>query len=270
MRSYLRPLGHSPDSFLLGDLITCSLLPLALLTSILSFSSASLVYSNLCRAGLGLGLSAWLTYITDLASESTTPTRNLSIPHFGAAALTLFLFPSSTQYNTYTIYWAIICLRPLTLWLVSKFPQSFSFGEATLICQSCLLISASLVLKTLSLDHISVQSVIIQLFQELKWLVDTLLKSWTTILLLLLFWTFLVILAVGVVVLYNKQGWPVNTKTRKLFHLAVVLVYVSGMISCCLTIPSLIMFLFRFAVLSSSAIPIQHWCTHSHDLCRSC
>jgi len=116
------------------------------------------------------------------------------------------------------------------VWLVTKFPQSFSFGEATLICQSCMLVSASLVLKLFSLDQITMKSIIIQLFQDLKWTVDTLLNSASTVLFLLVFWAFLVVLAVGVVALYNRQGWPVNTKTRKIFHLAVVLVYVSGLL----------------------------------------
>ena len=235
MRSHLRCLGHSPGSLLLGDLITSSLLPLVMLSSMLPSSSVSMVYTNLCRASLGLGLSAWLTYITDLGPDSSSE-RSISLPHLGAAALTLFLFPSSTRTNTYIIYWAIICLRPFTIWLVSKFPQSFSFGEATLICQSCILVSASLLLKLFSLEEITMKAVIIQLVNDLEWLVDHLLSSSTTVILLLLFWVFLVVLSVCVVALYHQQGWIVNTKTRKLFHLAVVLVYVSGKLPSCVSI----------------------------------
>ena len=227
MRSHLRSLGHSPGSLLLGDLITSSLLPLVMLCSMLPSSSVSLVYTNLCRASLGLGLSAWLTYITDLGPDSSSE-RSLSLPHLGAAALTLFLFPTSARTNTYIIYWAIICLRPLTMWMVSKFPKSFSFGEASLICQACILVSATLLLKLCSLEEITLKAVIIQLVQDLEWLVDHLLGSSTTVVLLLMFWVFLVVLSVCVVALYQQQGWVVNTKTRKLFHLAVVLVYASG------------------------------------------
>lgn len=232
MRRHLRCLGHGPGSLLLGDLLTSSLLPLVMLCSMLPSSSVSEVYSNLCRASLGLVLSSWLTYITDLGPESSTSPKSISLPHLGAAALTLFLFPSSTRTNTYTIYWAIICLRPLTMCLVSRFPQSFSFGEASLICQSGLLFSASLVLKLFSLEEISMEAVIIHFVNDLQWLVDHLFESSTTVIMLLLFWVFLVVLSVSVVVLYHKQGWPVNTKTRKLFHLAVVLVYVSGLLYC--------------------------------------
>jgi hypothetical protein len=235
MRSHLRCLGHSPGSLLLGDLITSSLLPLIMLSSMLPSSSVSMVYTNLCRASLGLGLSAWLTYITDLGPDSSSE-RSISLPHLGAAALTLFLFPSSTRTNTYIIYWAIICLRPFTMWLVSKFPQSFSFGEATLICQSCILVSASLLLKLFSLEEITMKAVIIQLVKDLEWMVDHLLSSSSTVVLLMMFWVFLVVLSVCVVALYHQQGWEVNTKTRKLFHLAVVLVYVSGKLPSCVSI----------------------------------
>ena len=230
MRRHLRSLGPGASFLLLGDLVTSSLLPLVMLTSMLASSYVSLVYSNLCRAGLGLGLSAWLTYITDLASENNSQ-RSLSLPHLGAAALTLFLFPSSTRTNTYSIYWAIISLRPLTMWLVFKFPQSFSFGEATLICQSVILFSSSLVLKLLTFEELSMKAVIIQLAKDCQWLVNHLLSYKTTVLALLLFWMVLVILSVSVVVLYHKKGWVVNTRTRKLFHLSVVMVYVSG--GCC-------------------------------------
>jgi len=259
MRSHLRCLGHSPGSLLLGDLITSSLLPLVMLCSMLPSSSVSLVYTNLCRASLGLGLSAWLTYITDLDAEGPSQ-RSISLPHLGTAALTLFLFPSSTRTNTYIIYWAIICLRPLTMWLVAKFPQSFSFGEATLICQSCILVSASLLLKLFSVQEITMKAVIIQLLKDLEWLVDHLLSSSTTVILLLMFWVFLVVLSVSVVALYIQQGWTVNTKTRKLFHLAVVLVYASGLVYSPVllfisSIAALILMVFIEAVRWSQAIP---------------
>jgi len=249
MRRHLRSLGPGASFLLLGDLITSSLLPLVMLTSMLASSYVSLVYSNLCRAGLGLGLSAWLTYITDLASE-TNSQRSLSLPHLGAAALTLFLFPSSTRTNTYTIYWAIICLRPLTMWLVFKFPQSFSFGEATLICQSVILFSASLVLRLLTFEELSMKTVIIQLAKDCQWLVNHLLSYRTAVLALLVFWMVMVCLSVAVVVLYHKKGWSVNTRTRKLFHLSVVLVYVSGLLYCpmLLYISSIAAFVLMLAV----------------------
>jgi len=231
MKKHLRNLGHGASSLFLGDLVTSSLVPMAMLTSMLASSYVSLIYSNLCRASLGLLLSAWLTYITDLGSESNSP-RSISLPHLGAAALTLFLFPSSTRTITYTIYWAIICLRPLTMCLVFKFPESFSFGEATLICQSAILFSSSLVLRFLGFEEWSMKAVIIQLVKDSQWLMNYLLLSKTTVLLLLVFWTVLVSLSVAVVVLYHSKGWTVNTRTRKLFHLSVVLVYVSGLLCC--------------------------------------
>ncbi len=41
-------------------------------------------------------------------------------------------------------------------------------------------------------------------------------------------WALLACLSVAVVALYQARGWSVNTRTRKIFHLAVVLVYLSG------------------------------------------
>jgi hypothetical protein len=41
-------------------------------------------------------------------------------------------------------------------------------------------------------------------------------------------WALLACLSVAVVTVYQAKGWSVNTRTRKIFHLAVVLVYLSG------------------------------------------
>lgn len=47
---------------------------------------------------------------------------------------------------------------------------------------------------------------------------------------LLISWGTLSVLSVGVVILYKYMNWSVTTSTRKIFHLAVVLVYISGLL----------------------------------------
>jgi len=49
---------------------------------------------------------------------------------------------------------------------------------------------------------------------------------------LFVFWTMLVVLSVWVVGLYTSRGWSVTTRTRKIFHVAIVLVYWSGLHFC--------------------------------------
>jgi len=194
----------------------------------LASSTPSVLYINICRASLGLALSSWLTYITDMGSDSSTA-GSLSLPHLGAAALTLFLFPSETRTVTYIIYWAIITLRPCSIYLVSKFPQSFSFGEAMLICQSLILLTASMMIKLFALDEISLKAIAIVIINDLKWFTEYLLDKKIEVFLLVVFWLGLIVLSVAVVALYNQRGWTVNTRTRKIFHLAIVLVYISGL-----------------------------------------
>ena len=124
---HFRPLA-SISSFHLSDFPTSVLLPLCLLSSFLS-SPLTLVYRNLCVASLGLLLSSCTTLLTGWSSTT------ISLPHLGSAALTLFLLPPDTRAATYAVYWAVICLEPLTRSLVMKFPWSFTFGEACIISQ---------------------------------------------------------------------------------------------------------------------------------------
>ena len=57
-------------------------------------------------------------------------------------------------------------------------------------------------------------------------------RALLVLIMLLMLWTVLVILSVGVVLVYNLRGWTVTTRTRKIFHLAIVLVYWSGLQHC--------------------------------------
>jgi len=228
MKCYLRNTEDAGRSLLLSDLFTCCLLPFGLFSSSLANTSTSLIYDNVTNASLGLCLSSILTYFTDFRNNN--PTKGVSLSHLGIAALSLFLFPSSSRTNTYILYWAIICLRPLVLWLIARFPQSFTFGECSLICQTIILTVVSLTLTLLSLNEVSMEAVVFFVLKNIQLLLDHLLQSTTSNMLLLLFWASLVLCAVSVVIVYHHMCWPVNTKTRKLFHLAIILVYVSGLL----------------------------------------
>ena len=54
----------------------------------------------------------------------------------------------------------------------------------------------------------------------------------TIVMLLLFTWSLLVLASVAVVGLYSSRGWVVTTGTRKLFHVAILLVYTSGLLHC--------------------------------------
>ena len=133
-----RPLAGL-QGFHLSDFPTCVLLPLCFLSSFLS-SPLSPVYRNLCVASLGLILSSITTLLTGWSSST------ISLPHLGSAALTLFLLPPDSRAATYAVYWAVICLQPITRSLVAAFPRSFTFGEACIVSQVgyCFLFAISL------------------------------------------------------------------------------------------------------------------------------
>ena len=124
---HFRPLAGL-SGFHLSDFPTSILLPLCFLSSFHSHP-LSPVYRNLCVASLGLLLSSITTLLTGWSSST------ISLPHLGSAALTLFLLPPDSRAATYAVYWAVICLQPITRSLVASFPRSFTFGEACIISQ---------------------------------------------------------------------------------------------------------------------------------------
>ena len=116
--------------------------------------------------------------------------------------------------------------------MLRKFPGSFSFGEAALISQSLVMTLGAVIMKALTLEKINNRALSLELAKNLRILQENLMMNRTTVMMLLMFWTVLVIMSVAVVGVYNSKGWKVSTSTRKIFHLAIVMVYWSGLQQC--------------------------------------
>ena len=222
----------------LVDNLQCSLLlPVSLLTNLMTSSEpASPVFLSVCNVSKGLATASLFTYFQDFnrvfsRSEYEGP-RYLSTLHLGLAAVHLQLTPPDTRYKYYVMYWAIISLRPLVLRLVQKFPQSFSYGEAALVSQAVLLSLSAAVMSLLTLDKISTRALALQLANKLDTLEEKFGSVEAAVVRLLAVWAVLVLLSLAVVALYNHQGWWVTTRTRKIFHVAIVMVFLSGLTWC--------------------------------------
>ena len=138
-------------SSLFDTIFASSLLSLSLCSSYLSSSSpTSVIYLNLCKASVGLVICSWVAYFQDIWMRPTGEPRNLSTLHIGLAALQLYILPPDSRNNCYILYWTVLALRPVILWMVRKFPGSFSFGEASLISQSALLLTSGFVMNILN------------------------------------------------------------------------------------------------------------------------
>ena len=72
----------------------------------------------------------------------------------------------------------------------------------------------------------------LELARSLSWLEESLMLNRSTVVTLLSTWSLLVLASLAVVGLYSSRGWAVTTGTRKLFHVAILLVYVSGLQGC--------------------------------------
>ena len=233
MEGHLRP---GTSSSLVDNLYCSVLLSASLLTNILTASSPiSPIYQNVWKVSQGLSTASLLTYFQDFTrlvwrGEYEGP-RYLSTPHLGLAALHLYFSPPDSRDKYYLMYWAVIGLRPLLLLLVQRFPKSFSFGEAALVSQAILLCLAASVLGLLSLDKISTRALAQELADRLKAVEEKFLAEEKLALLsgLLTFWAGLVSASLGVVWLYNQRGWRVSSSTRKIFHAAILLVFLSGL-----------------------------------------
>ena len=153
----LRPLGPLPGPHL-SDLLTSCLLPLAVLSSLpLPLPP---VYRNLCTISLGHLLSSLLSLLQGWSSP------RVSLPQLASAGLSLLALPASSRPASYTVYWAVICLQPLTRAVTRAAPRSFTYGEAAVVCQGALLLSASLVLQLVALPVWSVRTVLLGSFLQ--------------------------------------------------------------------------------------------------------
>ena len=230
MFATLRPGGGS----VIDNVIGSSLLSLSVIsTCLINSDNVSQVYVNICRASLGIVLSSWIMYFQDILNNTDTSNiKNLNYVHLGVAAVVLYIVPPDSRHNSYVVYWIIISFRPLLLWLLRKFPKSFSYAEASLLSQSVVMSAGAVVMKMMSLEKINNKILAMQVAKLLRWLEESMMENRVTVIMLLVLWTVLVILSVGVVLVYNLRGWTVTTRTRKIFHVAIVLVYWSGLQHC--------------------------------------
>ena len=170
----------------LDNLLTSCLLPLALLTSMLtSADPVSSVFRNLCSSSLGLILVTSHTYIRDIWRRDDTIQGNLSLTHLLLAALSLALLPPNTQHNYYVIFWTIITFRPLLAFTLRKFPLSFSFGEASIMCQGSLYSGGAIIMKILTIKKWTTRDLALELARSLGWVEESLMLNRTMVMLLL-------------------------------------------------------------------------------------
>ena len=220
------------------DNLQCSvLLSVSLLTNIMTSTwPVSPLYLSVSNVSKGLATASLVTYFQDFNrvfsnSEYEGP-RYLSTLHLGLAALHLQLSPPDSRTKCYVMYWAIISLRPLMLRLVQRFPQSFSFGEAALVSQAVLLSLSASVMSLLSLEKVSTRALALELAAKLNTLEEKFRSVEPAVVRLVTVWAGLVLLSLAVVALYNSRRWVVTTRTRKVFHVAIVMVYISGLTWC--------------------------------------
>ena len=192
----------------------------------------SSVFRNLCSSSLGLILVTSHTYIRDIWRRDDTIQGNLSLTHLLLAALSLALLPPNTQHNYYVIFWTIITFRPLLAFTLRKFPLSFSFGEASILCQGSLYSGGAIIMKILTIKKWTTRDLALELARSLGWVEESLMLNRPMVMWLLFTWSLLVLASVAVVGLYSSRGWEVTTGTRKLFHVAILLVYTSGLQLC--------------------------------------
>lgn len=232
-----------------SDLVCSLLLPLCLCPPAVWAVPSS---CGLCLVSTGLCCSSWITYCLDCRPGGSAAWLELLAAGLSAAAaaaaacvpdwaavvcrpeeggVKAHLSEGLITYlpdraATCLVYWlaaGLLCWAHRAAFggLVRCFPGSFTAGEAALAVQAGLLTLASIASRLVT----SRPSVWAARF--LDWL---LLKvTSTTPVLLIISWAVLVCISVGMVALYRARGWPVNTRTRKIFHLAVVLVYLSGL-----------------------------------------
>ena len=87
-------------------------------------------------------------------------------------------------------------------------------------------------MKILTIKKWTTRDLALELARSLGWVEESLMLNRTMVMLLLFTWSLLVLASVAVVGLYSSRGWVVTTGTRKLFHVAILLVYTSGLQLC--------------------------------------
>ena len=87
----------------------------------------------------------------------------------------------------------------------------------------------SIVLNFIALPFWTPGSTFFAISSVSRGILESLQHQRSTVVGLLLFWSLLGLLSLAVVPIYHWQQWRVTTRTRKLFHVAVLAVYTSGL-----------------------------------------
>ena len=138
--------------------------------------------------------------------------RNLSTLHICLAALQLYILPPDSRNNCYILYWTVLALRPVILWMVRKFPGSFSYGEASLISQSALLLTSGFVMNILNWKLTLNADPMKEMAKIMVWNLESLSQNKPLVVKLFVCWAVLVLMSVSMVGLYTSRGWPVTTR----------------------------------------------------------
>jgi len=206
----LRPLpGKGCGKVGVSDLFCCWLLPLAMYFT----QTNSEVYLTCSKTSLSLALAAMMVYFVDFMKEKDERTKYRPEVLMLLVVLVIFTgIPSSI---------AAICFRLLLLKVLTLFPKSFTFGEGVIVTQGIILVITATLINHYN-DPFYLPN------QGLQFMTHILETTKTTTF-LISWWLLLTLSAVSTVAVYNAKSWPVNTTTRKIFHLAVILVYIPGL-----------------------------------------
>jgi len=203
----------------LSDLLCPALLPAALF-----FTASDLsVLSN------SLALSAWIVYILDYRTSSSTR-GGFPWLSFLPAWVCLATAPhlAQSRFKLYLTFWTVLMYRLLFNRIIAKFTKSFTFGEGSIITQGILITLYSQIIRLYGMESFRTINLAKKVAENLKWFQGHF--SSETAINLLISWLVLSVLSVCVVLLYKYMDWKVTTITRKIFHLAVILVYVPGLL----------------------------------------
>ena len=95
--------------------------------------------------------------------------------------------------------------------------------------QGLLLLVTSIVLHFIALPFWTPNSTFFAISSVSRGILESLQDQRSTVVALLIFWSLLGLLSLAVIPIYHWQQWNVTTRTRKLFHVAVLAVYTSGL-----------------------------------------
>ncbi|XP_023333333.1 dolichol kinase isoform X2 [Eurytemora carolleeae] len=219
--SDLRPMQGGVSGVYGTDGICAVLLPLSILVPG--------VRSDLSIISLSLSLSSLLLYILDY--RPTGSSAAFSLLSFLPAWLCIVLLPdlqTDSRFRLYLCFWTVLVYRPVFNNIVSRFKKSFTFGEACIVVQGGILAAYTFINRLYMQGVFRRIELAKQVVKWIDWFIDH--YSTPSSILLISSWIVLGVLSVCVVVVYKHKGWPVHSRTRKLFHLAVILVYVPGLI----------------------------------------